>query len=126
MINGGRPAIILCPWHWVETARTKSLPVGGELVDSMDGLGSHWLRDRRDLEKIEVHSSFFKFIGVEYARLPAIFTGVELLSSDAITSTTCAKRQKKWNALGDVLGCHSIHPLSRPCVFGLAWSNPAC
>jgi len=32
----------------------------------------------------------------------------------------------KWNALGDAHGCHSIHPLSRPCVFEVACCNPAC
>src|SRR2546427_10690223 len=31
-----------------------------------------------------------------------------------------------WNAVGDAHGCHSIRPLSRPCVFGSACCNPAC
>src|SRR5207302_5080047 len=31
-----------------------------------------------------------------------------------------------WNALGDAHGCHSIRPLSRPCVFALACCSPAC
>src|SRR6266571_5385649 len=31
-----------------------------------------------------------------------------------------------WNALRDAHGCHSIRPLSRPCVFALACCSPAC
>ena len=63
VITGDRLKIILSPWHWVETARTKNLAMARELANFMDELGSCWLRDRRDLERIEVHRSFFKFIG---------------------------------------------------------------
>lgn len=62
-------------------ADEKNLAMAGELANFMDRLGSRWLRDRRDLERIEVHSSFFKFIGVDYATPPAIFTRVELIAA---------------------------------------------
>jgi hypothetical protein len=72
-VTGGRLKIIFSPWHWIETARTKNLAMASELADFMDSLGSGWLRDRRDLERMEVHKTFFKFIGVDYAAPQAIF-----------------------------------------------------
>ncbi len=80
-IADGRFTIILSAWHWVETARTKNLGMAAELADFMDGLNSRWLRDRRDLEKIEVHRNFFKFIGVDYTPPPAILTRIELIAA---------------------------------------------
>jgi hypothetical protein len=80
-VASGRFTIILSPWHWVETARTKNLAMAGDLADFMDKLCSRWLRDRRDLERLEVHRNFFKFIGVDYPIPPPIFSRVELIAA---------------------------------------------
>jgi hypothetical protein len=52
-----------------------------ELATFMDSLGSGWLRDRRDLERMEVHRAFFKFVGVDYAVPRTVLTRVELIAA---------------------------------------------
>ena len=73
--------IVLSPWHWVETARTKDIQKASQLADFMDELKPVWLRDRRDLERIEVEDGFLKFADIPYVQPPALITRPELLSA---------------------------------------------
>src|SRR5690242_12008069 len=73
--------ITLSPWHWVETARTKDLAKALPLAEFMDSLRPVWLRDRRDLERIEVENQFFKFAGIPYLPSPPFVTRAELLTA---------------------------------------------
>jgi hypothetical protein len=80
-ITDGKMTIVLSPWHWVETARTKDLTKALPLAEFMDSLRPVWLRDRRDLETIEVESEFFKFAGVPYEPQSTLITRAELLTA---------------------------------------------
>ncbi|HTQ60003.1 MAG TPA: hypothetical protein VMI32_07270 [Candidatus Solibacter sp.] len=73
--------IVLSPWHWIETARTKDVQKASSLANFMDALDPIWLRDRRELESIEIQESFFGFVGVPYARPQALVTRAELISA---------------------------------------------
>lgn len=72
--------IVLSAWHWVETARQTNIERAAALADFMDELRPVWLRDRRYLEKVEVESGFFSFVGVAYTPTPAMICRPELLS----------------------------------------------
>ncbi len=77
----GHCRIVLSAWHWVETSRARDVGRAAELADFMDGLSPGWLRDRRDLERIEVEERFYRFVGVEYSRPQAIITRAELAAA---------------------------------------------
>lgn len=62
----GRAAVVASPWHWVETSRTRNLASATRLADFLDSLSPLWLLDRRDLQRIEVHSDFFAFARIDY------------------------------------------------------------
>ncbi len=76
-----RYGFILSAWHWVEAARTRDLEKATRLADFMDSLRPGWLRDRRDLERIEVEERFYKFLGLEYLRPSAVVSRAELIAA---------------------------------------------
>lgn len=80
-IKDGHITIVLSPWHWVETARTKDLAKALPLAAFMDFLRPAWLRDRRDLERTEVENEFFKFAKLSFQPKPPLISRVELLSA---------------------------------------------
>jgi len=46
--------LVLSPAHWIEAARSRSLEEACKTAKTMDDLGAHWLRERRDLQRREV------------------------------------------------------------------------
>jgi hypothetical protein len=80
-IGHGGFIVVLSPWHWVETARTKDLQKASQLGEFIDWLNPIWLRDRRDLEALEVRESFFTFARVPFRRPASLVTRTELLSA---------------------------------------------
>lgn len=67
-IADGVIQVVLSPWHWVEAARDKNSARARALAEFMDELKPKWLRDRRDLEKVEVQDAFLKFAKIDYER----------------------------------------------------------
>jgi hypothetical protein len=80
-IASGNLNVVLSPWHLVEAARTKDIQKASQLAVLMDDLKPLWLRDRRDLEGLEVRDGFFAFARIPYVRPAALVTGTELWSA---------------------------------------------
>lgn len=72
---------IVSAWHWVEASRTRNIASAGQLADFIDSLNPGWLRERRDLEKTEVHESFFRFCGVPIEATAAIVRRIDLIAA---------------------------------------------
>jgi hypothetical protein len=72
--------VVLSAWHWVEAARGTNRASASRLADFMDSLNPRWLRERRDLERIEVHTAFFGFCGIPFDPPSPTLTRVELIA----------------------------------------------
>jgi hypothetical protein len=106
--------VVLSPWHWVETARTRDIEKAGQLGEFMDALEPLWLRDRRDLERIEVQDGFFSFARIPHVRPPYLITRTELLSAmngtqlSPVTTPSSRKFVETWITKPELMG-----PLTR-------------
>jgi hypothetical protein len=80
-ITGERLTVVLSAWHWVETSRAPNRSSALQLADFMDSLSPSWLRERRDLERGEVHTSFLKFCNVPFDPPRAVVTRLELIAA---------------------------------------------
>jgi hypothetical protein len=57
----GTVTFVLSPIHWVDMAEDADVGRSESTADFIDSLGSKWLRERRNIQRIEVEAVFFRF-----------------------------------------------------------------
>lgn len=60
----GTVSFALSPMHWVDAAEDQDVARGNAKADFMDSLQPRWLFDRRSIQRKEVASHFYQFLGV--------------------------------------------------------------
>jgi hypothetical protein len=60
----GTLTFVLSPMHWVDAGEDQNIARGDAKADFMDSLRPRWLLDRRSIQRKEVASRFYQFLGV--------------------------------------------------------------
>lgn len=74
---------VLSPWHWKEMAEDRMQTRGVSMADFCDSLHSLWLYDRIAIQRKEVSSSLFKFLGIQ-AEVPSMVGDVRDVFHDLL------------------------------------------
>jgi hypothetical protein len=69
LVESGTVTFVLSPMHWVDTAEDADICRGDAKANFMDSLQPRWLFDRRSIQRKEVTSQFFRFVGIPEAML---------------------------------------------------------
>jgi len=64
LVGLGTVTFALSPMHWVDAAEDQDIARGNAKADFMDSLQPRWLFDRRSVQRKEVASRFYQFLGV--------------------------------------------------------------
>jgi hypothetical protein len=64
LATGGTVTFVLSPMHWVDAAEDRDVARGNAKADFMDSLQPRWLFDRRSIQRKEVTSRFYQFLGI--------------------------------------------------------------
>jgi hypothetical protein len=71
-IGDGSLAIVLSPWHLVETAQSTNINSATRLAEFMDSLKPLWIHERRELQKLDVQEDFYRFCKIEFQVTPRV------------------------------------------------------
>jgi len=64
LVGLGIVTFALSPMHWVDAAEDQAIARGNAKAEFMDSLQPLWLFDRRSIQRKEVASRFYQFLGV--------------------------------------------------------------
>jgi len=67
LVESGTVTFVLSPMHWLDAAEDADICRGDAKADFMDSLQPRWLFDRRSIQRKEVTSQFFRFVGIPEA-----------------------------------------------------------
>jgi len=99
----------LSPMHWVDAAEDQDVARGNAKADFMDSLRPRWLLDRRSIQRKEVASRFYQFLGVN-CEAPQIMGHI----ADVIFDLTGQKGDRSSRAfVNHFRGIGRNHPLEQ-------------
>src|ERR1035441_4476220 len=112
-VIGRRVRFVMSPWHWVEMASNANEERLIDLAVYAEFLAPMWALDRRSIQRNEVHSRFYSFLGIPYAPPQGIGTLIEAAQDligtpirDGQTYTSVDFARGLWRNREPVLDAH--------------------
>jgi len=119
LVGLGTVTFVLSPMHWVDAAEDRDIARGNAKADFMDSLQTRWLFDRRSIQRKEVASRFYQFLGVN-CEAPQIMGEI----ADVIYDLTGQRGDRSSRAfVNHFRGIGQKHPLEQSIRQALVTNN---